>query len=873
MLMAAKKKKKNSENTLHIPFQELNKISEGAYSYDRPNPLLGSFVSIHGTAFDPESDSYDVDKFAKPLHVENRRSPVNDLHIYWSKKPHDAVQEYINHYAPPGSIVLDPFAGSGGTLLCALRNGCSAVGIDLSPAATFISSYYCTPVDLAEFEDCFHSIERDVKDELSWLYESRSPNGDHATVAYTVWSQVFRCARCLAQVPFGLCVEVPLFNKDGSRRKTRTGEPATGPACPFCNKKGQEQLIDTGSPRYGRVPLRSSCQGSKRFERKFGFPSTGVSESLTECLSQLIDSTDNKADRFELSRLLEIQEKKIPHDFPTSRMMNSSEDTEKWGVLWRAGVADFSTVDQLFDKRALWALSAYFNAARKVTCSEGTRRALLGVLSSGLWNCTRMYREREKGGGPQEGVYYLPPLAREVNVGTVVAGKRKTFISANSAVATTIKSSNLCISTQTATDLSAIPSNSVDYIFTDPPYSWKVPYGELNFLWESFLGFETRWHDKEVIVSDVRGIDEHQWSIMLRKAFTECYRVLKPGRCLTLCYHDSAEGTWEFVQDILAEAGFIPEQGEKALSIGTGQKSLKQLTSGKITQRDLVINFRKPPLSEIFGNDGKDAGIDSKNQTFREGTLSIIREFLLNQPGSTKDRIYDEVVTRLIYRRQMEAHNFEELLRLVAEAGADSPDKWFLKESEDLRIDETEAAKEDRAAGALARFTQNYLADNPEQEGIHYSELFEQYICTIKEKPRRQLQDWLPDYFCITQSGTYRLPMDEEEARLKAANRNAGVNRQIKRFLAFIQNGQAVPERLRPNDQTLAEWLRHCKRSGLFEQGRLLYEKGGMDVSSLSEELAINADEDYQVCVRMLTRSAAKVSVSRQKRGGRTHEP
>ena len=50
-----------------------------------------------------------------------------------------------------------------------------------------------------------------------------------------------------------------------------------------------------------------------------------------------------------------------------------------------------------------------------------------------------------------------------------------------------------------------IPANSIDYIFTDPPYADKVQYGELNFVWEAWLGFDTSWHDEEIIVNEVRG--------------------------------------------------------------------------------------------------------------------------------------------------------------------------------------------------------------------------------------------------------------------------------------------------------------------------------------------------------------------------------
>ena len=36
--------------------------------------------------------------------------------------------------------------------------------------------------------------------------------------------------------------------------------------------------------------------------------------------------------------------------------------------------------------------------------------------------------------------------------------------------------------------------------------------------------------------------------------------MLKPGRWLSLCYHDTSEGTWELVQDIMAEVGFLVDR-------------------------------------------------------------------------------------------------------------------------------------------------------------------------------------------------------------------------------------------------------------------------------------------------------------------------
>ena len=75
--------------------------------------------------------------------------------------------------------------------------------------------------------------------------------------------------------------------------------------------------------------------------------------------------------------------------------------------------------------------------------------------------------------------------------------------------------------------------------------------------------------------------------------------MLKPGRWISLCYHDTSEGTWQLVQDIMAEIGFIAETADSALYIDTSQKTMNQMFADKVTKRDLVINFRKPRLGEV----------------------------------------------------------------------------------------------------------------------------------------------------------------------------------------------------------------------------------------------------------------------------------
>jgi len=320
----------------------------------------------------------------------------------------------------------------------------------------------------------------------------------------------------------------------------------------------------------------------------------------------------------------------------------------------------------------------------------------------------------------------------------------------------------------------------------------------------------------------------------------------------------------------MAEVGFLVEQSENALYIDTGQKSYNQQTADKVNKRDLVINFRKPKPGEVTAAIAITGEEDET--TFNEKVCQIIRDYIGAHPGCTKDRIYDEVVSRMVRSGQMEAHDFSELLSQVAdevrvEGEKDQGGRWYLKETELVVADAAETAREDMAAEKIGAFIKEHLKKHPGDEGIHYSDLFESYIYAVKDKPRRQLADFLPDYFYKTDQGTWRLPASEEEDRAKREARVKGLGRRVKHYIAQLEQGVIIPDHERPNDSTLTEWLRHCKRSGLYEQGKLLYEKGGLNLDNLTEDALVNAEEDYQVCVRMLARAGGIGAENKPKRG------
>lgn len=830
-----------------LPKRAIPQMPEGYYS-SGPNPNLHRFVEEHAKPYDPSTDKYKVKPFDQSI-TSTKATAIYNMHTYWSKKPHDAIREYIKHYTKPGDIVLDLFCGSGGTALAALMEDRTAVAIDLSPAATFITKNYCTPVDVDELQRAFDELQRKVKLEMDWLYETRCDRCDgRATTAFTVYSYVFQCPRCLERVT--------LFDCPEAQSHTIAGKPKIVRVCPSCRAHGHDEEIKTTGIRFDPVPVLISylCEeGCKpqRGERRHNDPDPKKREYF---------------EKFDLTKIAEIESKRIPYWYPPHRMMNVESNTEPWGDKWRAGTSNFRTVAELFTKRNLWALALLLNSIDELGFDQEIISQLKLAFSGTVLNVSRMMKQSDQWGGAlQMGTYYMPQISRESPVSIGFDYKFRDVKRSLDNLIFNFESLKFIISTQSATDSKGIPPSTIDYIFTDPPYADKVQYGELNFIWEAWQNFDTNWHDQEIIVNKVRNKTDNDWANLMRQAMGECYRVLKPGRWISLCYHDTSEGTWQLLQDIMTEIGFIPEQSENALFIDTGQKSYNQLMAEKVTKRDLVINFRKPYPGELTEQltlfDASDFA------TFGDAARAVLIEALTNHPGSTADRLYDELVSRMVRKGQFERHDFDEVLRSVAEPvsearmqnlfekeppnlfGTHEVVRWYLKATVDV-VDEAESAKETAVANRLEAFMGRYLAENPEEPGVHYSDLFEQYL-PVKDKPRRRLQEWLPEFFFKTPEGTWRPARDETERTQMAALRSSGLLRRVKRFGNALLDGTPPHERDLPESPaTLADWVRQCRRAGLYEIGRALYEKSGIHFDGLDEVALIELEEDYQVCVR-----------------------
>lgn len=106
---------------------------------------------------------------------------THGIHRYPAKFIPQVPRLCINRYSDPGETVLDPFMGSGTTLLEAYMSGRHSYGIDIHPLARLIAKVKTTPVDpevlRGRAESLLHAIRSDKNCNDGWIPEI--PNRDH----------------------------------------------------------------------------------------------------------------------------------------------------------------------------------------------------------------------------------------------------------------------------------------------------------------------------------------------------------------------------------------------------------------------------------------------------------------------------------------------------------------------------------------------------------------------------------------------------------------------------------------------------------------------------------------------------------------------
>ena len=469
--------------------------------------------------------------------VAKPHTPMYLIHKYWARKPHNVVSEYIKNYTKKGDIVLDPFCGSGPTPIEAIKLERKGIGIDLNPISTFVTRMTAMPADISLIKKTFDEFKASCKNEINELYKTKCKKcGKIAITLATIWNR-------------------------------EKAEP---------------------------IELRYYCGGCKQRNAK-------------------------KPDDEDLRLIKKIEKMDIPYWHPKTRLAYNGEDFKEGTHL-----PEVDSVDKLFTKRNLISLSILFNQIEKIK-EQKIKEFFRFAFTSMSHLASRMCPVAKPGGKGHwskfsatsfwsQHRYYLPIISMESNAWMlfdssvngaqgIIEGKTdsnnqikcykeaKKFEDLNNGA-------NLFLKTHNALELTQIiPKNSVDYVFTDPPYGGAVQYFELSALWASWLKIELNSKD-EVTINNQQDKDFNYYHKMLTAAFKQVYDVLKSGKYMTVTFHSTDIKVWTSIIKAVVLAGFDLEKIVYQPPARPSAKGLLQPYGSAVG--DYYIRFRKPESEKLL---------------------------------------------------------------------------------------------------------------------------------------------------------------------------------------------------------------------------------------------------------------------------------
>jgi len=544
---------------------------------------------------------YHREPFASDV-SEGKNNPIYNAHSYHTKVPHKAVMRYILHYTDPGDIVFDGFCGTGMTgvaaQLCGDRKAVQELGyrvdndgviydghepisrlglrkaalVDLSPAATFIAYNYNTPVDVGAFEREAKRILREVEEECGWMYETWHPNCDHpqrvkGRIKYTVWSDIFVCPQCGEEMVFW---DVAVDQEEGKVRRAWE--------CPNC----RVLLAKTSSKKSGAQRVERAWETV--YDRALG-RTVRQAKQVPVLINYSVGRKRHEKvpDADDLALIRRIEESNIPHWFPMDRMPEGDESRRNDDI-------GITHVHHFYTQRNLWVLAALRNLVEQ---NKSRLRAALYPLFTGLLvNISKMNRYRPHVSfpyNPLSGTLYIASQVSEAH--PLVAWKNRTNrLRRAFEIIGRFPVVNAELSTQSATALPLASSSISDYIFVDPPFGGNLMYSELSFLWEAWLRVFTN-NEPEAVVNKVQHKGLLEYQRLMEDGFREFYRLLKPGRWMTVEFHNSQNRVWNAIQEAILRAGFVIAD---VRTLDKQQGTFKQVTTSSAVKQDLIISAYKP---------------------------------------------------------------------------------------------------------------------------------------------------------------------------------------------------------------------------------------------------------------------------------------
>jgi len=625
--------------------EDILALSDPPYYTACPNPFIEDFIKHHGKPYDPKTDNYRREPFAADV-SEGKNDPIYNAHSYHTKVPHKAIMRYILHYTEPGDVVFDGFCGTGMTgvaaQMCGDRKTVQSLGYrvlddgtilnddgkplsklglrravlnDLSPAATFIAYNYNAPVDVGTFEREAKRILAEVDAEYGWMYETTHVDGiKTGHVNYVVWSEVFACPHCTGEnVYYDVAVE-----------KTSFGVLESFP-CSSCGVKLNKKSLERVWSSYYDHPVSKS-------HRLVKYKPVLINYQVER------NRYEKKPDANDLALLQRVQDVRISDWFPVLEMLEGErkgkDGYDLKGILF---------LHHFYFHRALLIYSRLWHKVNSTPASSFLRffvqGSALGFTKMNRYSANHFSQVNRY----FSGTLFVGSLISEVSPTYSMSHKLNRLVKLK--LPGELRSTAL--TTQSTTHMQMMPDAVFDYAFVDPPFGNNLHYSELNYFWEAWLRILTQ-RSPEAVMDKERRRTLLDYQRLMAKSFAEIYRLLKPGRWLTVEFHNSKNSVWNAIQEAIQQAGFVVAD---VRTLDKQQETYKQSVQ-KLVKQDLVITAYKP-------NEGLEERFKLEAGT-EEGAWDFVRTHLKQLPiFVTKDGKAEIVAERqnyLLFDRMVAFH-------------------------------------------------------------------------------------------------------------------------------------------------------------------------------------------------------------------------
>jgi hypothetical protein len=551
------------------------------------------------------------------------------MHKFWSRKPHNVVAAYIANFSSPGEIVLDPFGGSGVSLIEAERLGRRAINNDASELATFIARNTARPGDVTEFTRVMGEVLSEAGERAGWLYHTRCPAcGRTATITHAIWKN---------EIPVQLYIQCDCKETEGisnSGNSAGTKQPDEEDLAFLNNLEASEAYLlakhalpSLFTPlRYPSgtnfMQLRHGLRKDPRLAMLFTPRNLIACHEIFACIEAKCTGT-GAASGGSPAIAPDITDR-LRFAF-TSALPQASKMV--WVISKRKGKDVKRSEVGSWTHHFFWNPTEYFEVNAINCLAERVAKIARGITDTNAWAADAggharwvkaclddsrtwwLVRENEAG-GPLQAIEEYTPLSH------VEAADLPAFFSSPEC--------SSAFRTGPAQDLHDIPDESIDYIFTDPPYGDAIQYGELGTF---FLAWLHPWDlngiiravDEEITINQAQGKDLEQYRSDLGRAFAECTRVLKPGRFMTVTFHNTDLRVRSIVLEALLEAGLAFRDITYQPPARPSEKSLLHEFGSPVG--DYMITVQKQPATEALDL----VGIGNSGEILTKAASSIFR--------------------------------------------------------------------------------------------------------------------------------------------------------------------------------------------------------------------------------------------------------